>query len=253
MPLAKRMLTQQELDFRLLNIFLLKEERGNAVFPKVSLLGRSGIYVGVSPRNYFPVYINIANDWFRLGSYTSEELETNPKIKLSFPDTTYLNYQDLLNFFHETKRLKVEYGKLDENLVRSYHLYLPSAFPLTIAHIREIYSSCTTYTWKRKPSKLLDELKKNHGFEKNDEIKGPSESPEPTKKPPKPAQFFEIKEDEEVIAEIREKEQKKPESVKLSKKEVQEELEDLDIQMRLLKLEKEQILLQQRINKLKRA
>lgn len=252
MPLPKPMISQQELDFRLLNLFLLKDNKEKKIFPKVSLLGRSGIYIGFSPKEYFPVYINIAKDWFRLGAYSSEELETNPKIKLFYPETTYLNYQDLLNIFHEVRRLKLEYGALDDQLVRSYHLYLPAEFSITIDHIREIYGSSTKRLFKQKSRPLLDEIKKKYRLVENEVIEEPP-APPPPPESPKPPKFIEIKGKEEVITETVKKEPTKPESVKLSKKEVQEELEDLDIQMRLLKLEKEQILLQQRINKLKRS
>lgn len=253
MPITKPMLTQQELDFRLLNLFLLKDKKGQNPFPRISLLGSSSIYIGLSPRNYFPVYLNIAKDWFRLGAYTSEELETNPQIKLAYPETTYLNYQDLLNFCHETQRLKKEYGALDDKLVRSYHLYLPPEFAITIAHLREIFGSSTNRLFKQKSRPLLDEIRKMYRVKGDQVIEETTTLPES----PKPPKFIEVKGNkegnEEVITEIETKELTKPERAKRSKKEIEEELEDLDIQMRLLNLEKQQIMLQQRINKLKRT
>lgn len=266
MPKIDPFVSQQELDTRLLNLFLLQEEKGNDKgFLKVNLLGGSNMFVAVSPAKYFPVYINITNNWFRLGAYSSEELETNPKIKMEFPATAYVNYQDLKTIFHETKRLKQEYGKLNQALVSTYHDQIPRNYSITVAHIREIFGSCTNKLWKQKPQPLLHELAKltKKEIQQEPEISQVPEImkvlevtkvPKIPKNPPRKAKFIEVKEDKEV--KLTEQQLNQPinlEPEKRSKKEIEEELEDLDIQMRLLKLEKEQILLQQRINKLKRA
>lgn len=260
MPKIDPFVSQQELDTRLLNLFLLQEEKGNDKrFLKVNLLGGSNMFVAVSPAKYFPVYINITNNWFRLGAYSLEELETNPKIKIEFPATAYVNYQDLKTIFHETKRLKQEYGKLNQTLVSTYHDQIPRNYPITVAHIREIFGSCTNKLWKQKPQPLLHELAKliKKEIQQEPEI---SQVPEVTKvpkipkNPPRKTKFIEVKEDKEV--KLTEQELNQPinlEPEKRSKKEIEEELEDLDIQMRLLNLEKQQIMLQQRINKLKRT
>lgn len=260
MPKIDPFVSQQELDTRLLNLFLLQEEKGNDKgFLKVNLLGGSNMFVAVSPAKYFPVYINITNNWFRLGAYSSEELETNPKIKMEFPTTTYVNYQDLKKIFHETKRLKQEYGKLNRALVSTYHDQIPRNYSITEAHIREIFGICTNKLWKRKPQPLLHELAKLTKKEIQQEpeiMKVPevTKVPKIPQKPPRKAKFIEVKEDKEV--KLTEQQLNQPinlEPEKRSKKEIEEELEELDIQMRLLNLEKQQIMLQQRINKLKRA
>lgn len=235
------LVTQQELDSRIVNLYLLQKNKEIEGTAKVSFLGGSNMVVSISRKNYFPVFISIGSKWFRLGLYTSEELETNPRIKLNFPPTTYVTFQDLKTVYEEVQKLKVKYGLLSTVLVSQYHDQLPKDFILTLDYIKEIFSSCTMKTWEQKPKPLLNKL-----------INTPKE--EKPQIPPKKAKFIELKEDKEV--KLTEQELNQPinlEPEKRSKKEIEEELEDLDIQMRLLKLEKEQILLQQRINKLKRA
>lgn len=235
------LVTQQELDSRIVNLYLLQKNKEIEGTAKVSFLGGSNMVVSISRKNYFPVFISIGSKWFRLGLYTSEELETNPRIKLNFPPTTYVTFQDLKTVYEEVQKLKVKYGLLSTVLVSQYHDQLPKDFILTLDYIKEIFSSCTMKTWEQKPKPLLNKL-----------INTPKE--EKPQIPPKKIKFIEVKEDKEV--KLTEQELNQPinlEPEKRSKKEIEEELEDLDIQMRLLKLEKEQILLQQRINKLKRA
>lgn len=234
------LITQQELDSRLVNLFLLQKNKKIDGIPKVSFLGGSNMVVSISRKNYFPVNISIGSKWFRLGLYTSEELETNPRIKLDFPKTTYVNFQDLKTVYEEVQKLKEEYGLLNTVLVSQYYDQLPKNFILTLDYIKEIFSSCTTKIWLQKPKNLLNKL-----------IGKPKEEPQI---PQKKAKFIEIKEDKEV--KLTESQLNQPINLdpeKRSKKEVEEELEDLDIQMRLLNLEKQQIMLQQRINKLKRT
>ena len=235
------LVTQQELDSRIVNLYLLQKNKEIEGTAKVSFLGGSNMVVSISRKNYFPVFISIGSKWFRLGLYTSEELETNPRIKLNFPPTTYVTFQDLKTVYEEVQKLKVKYGLLSTVLVSQYHDQLPKDFILTLDYIKEIFSSCTMKTWEQKPKPLLNKL-----------INTPKE--EKPQIPPKKIKFIEVKEDKEV--KLTEQELNQPinlEPEKRSKKEIEEELEDLDIQMRLLKLEKEQILLQQRINKLKRT
>ncbi|GAB1824930.1 hypothetical protein [Turicimonas sp. TL08] len=235
------LITQQELDSRLVNLFLLQKNKKIDGIPKVSFLGGSNMVVSISRKNCFPVNISIGSKWFRLGLYTSEELETNPRIKLDFPQTAYVTFQDLKTIYEEVQKLKVEYGLLSTVLVAQYYDQLPKNFTLTLDYIKEIFSSCTMQTWKQKPKTLLNKL-----------INIPKE--EKPQIPPKKAKFIEVKEDKEVkLTEQELNQQINLEPEKRSKKEIEEELEDLDIQMRLLSLEKQQIMLQQRINKLKRA
>lgn len=80
------------------------------------------------------------------------------------------------------------------------------------------------------------------------------ESFEKSQEPPKDPQFVEVKKNEEVkLSEKVLDQEVKFEEEPLSSKEINEQIEDLEVQMKLLNIEKQQIMLQQKINKLKRA
>lgn len=141
----KPFLTQQELDTRLFNLYLLLMKKNKtAPVMKVSLLGNSNMVVAVSSKKCFPIYFSLGGKWFKLGLYSSEELETNPQVQLEYPKTTYLNYQDIRTIYEEIQKLKLEYLNVSTVLVGQYYDQLPRDFILTLDYIKEIFSSCTT-------------------------------------------------------------------------------------------------------------
>lgn len=224
----KQFITQKELDKRLMNLFLLQKNKEIKGTPRISLQGQSNMFVGISGKNYFPVYIIFGNSWFFLGLYSSEELETNPELDLNFPETTYLTFQDLETIYKQVLKLKDQYGNVSTELTKEYRKRTPKGYCLTFDSIKEIFRTCSLVV-QRTQSKNVERSMNNF----QNDIR--NQMPKEVKHEPEfdlPLNF----------------EPEKP-----SRKQIEEELEDLDVQMRLLNLEKQQIVLQQKINKLKRA
>lgn len=237
----KPLTTQTELDTRLLNYCLLPAEGKRAESSKrVEMNGRSNIFVSVSARKHFPVCLLLSRRVFNLGCYSSEELETNPELQLKkFANKTYLTYQDLVFFAQEIKKLKSEWGNLSRDEVIKYHASLPNKnVVIPIEKVRDIFIRCSKNVLGRKiPPKFFT-----------------SKEIDKSQEPPKRPQFVEVKKNEEVkLSEKVLDQEVKFEEEPLSSKEINEQIEDLEVQMKLLNIEKQQIVLQQKINKLKRA
>lgn len=157
----KSLTTQTELDTRLLNYCLLPKEGKRAESSKrVEMNGRSNIFVSVSARKHFPVYLLLSRRLFNLGCYSSEELETNSEIKLKkYANKTWLTYQDLVFFAQEIQNLKYKWGYLSRDAVIKYHDSLPDKdVVFTIEKVRDIFircAKCLPRCKKNKPKILL--------------------------------------------------------------------------------------------------
>ncbi len=223
----KLVLSQRELDTRIKNLLMLPAEQKKQI-TEIAFGGDTGINIVVwGERNSIAVSIHMSRTRFLLGTYSSEELETNPDIDFTLPsDKVVLKYSDLLEI-RELQLNEKRWGKLDNEKVRFVRSLSPRGTIFNKQDLQKIYKYCS-----KVPNYSMSEIKTAF-------TETTTNIPEPVKR--------------RSLNTTREK-QKQEKAQEKEKKggSVLEEIEDLEIQMKLLNIERAQILLQQKINKLKR-